>query len=68
VIRISVEVARGTGRYRVAVQAASIGRALEIVQRQNPDCQAKVVFPIDPEAFFVRDAAASARPIDREAA
>jgi hypothetical protein len=68
VIRISVEVARGAVRYRVAVQAASVGRALEIVGRQDPDCQAKVAFPIDPEAFFVRDDAAIAGPVDCEAA
>ena len=67
-IRISVEVARGAARYRVAVQAQSIGRALEIVEGQNPDCQAKVVFPIGPEALFARDAAAPAGPVDQEAA
>jgi hypothetical protein len=68
VIRISVEVARGAARYRVAVQAQSIERALEILEGQNPGCQAKVAFPIDPEAFFVRDAAAIAGPVDQEAA
>ncbi len=67
-IRISVDVARGAARYRVAVQAQSIGRALEIVEGQNPGCKAKVAFPIDPEAFFVRDAAAIDGLVDREAA
>ena len=37
-IRISVEVGRGAAHYRVAVQAESIERALEIVGRQNPGC------------------------------
>ena len=50
-IRISVEVGPGAARYRVAVQAESIERALEIVERQNPGCEAKVAFPIEPEAF-----------------
>lgn len=67
-IRISVVLTRGAARYRVAVQARSIGRALEIVEGQNPDCQAEVAFPIDPEAYFVRDAAAIAGLVDREAA
>jgi hypothetical protein len=68
VIRISVEVARGAARFRVAVQAQSIERTLEIVEGQNPRCQAKVTIPIDPEVFFVRGAAAIAGPVVREAA
>ena len=67
-IRISVDVARGAARYRVAVQAQSIERALEIVEGQNPGCQAKVTFPIDPEAYFVRDTAAIDGLVYREAA
>ncbi|HZC01196.1 MAG TPA: hypothetical protein VE844_07510 [Gammaproteobacteria bacterium] len=41
-IRISVEVGRGAAHYTVAVQAESIERALEIVERHNPGCEAKV--------------------------
>ena len=67
-IRISLVLTRGATRYRVAVQAQSIRRALEIVEGQNPGCQAKVAFPIDPEAFFVREAAATAGLVDHEAA
>jgi hypothetical protein len=66
VIKISVEVGRGAARYRIAVQAESIERALEIVERQNPVCEAKVAFPLDPEVFFVRDAAAPTGPINQE--
>jgi hypothetical protein len=66
VIRISVEVGRGAARYRVAVQAGSIERALEIVERQNPGCEAKVAFPIDPKVFFVRDTAATTRSVNQE--
>ena len=61
-IRISVEVGRGAARHRVAVQAESIKRA-EIVERQNPGCEAKVAFPIEPEAFFVWDTAATTGPV-----
>ncbi len=54
-VRISVEVKSGTASYRVAVQAQSIERALEIVQSQNPTKECVVRFPIDPEAFFVKE-------------
>jgi hypothetical protein len=66
-IRISVEAAQGAARYKVAVRAKSIGRALEIAGRQNPDREAKMAFPIDSETFFVRDAATMACTVYREA-
>ena len=55
-IRISVHVSSGRARFSVAIQAESIERALEIVARQNPGKECEVVFPIDPESFFVDDA------------
>jgi hypothetical protein len=55
VVRISVEISSGAARCRVSVQAQSIERALEIVQRQNPDKDCMVRFPIDAEPFFVED-------------
>jgi hypothetical protein len=63
-IRISVEVSRGAARYRVSVKAESIRRALEIVERQNPSCAVKMIFPIEPEEFFIRDATVTAAPPD----
>jgi hypothetical protein len=54
-IRISVEVRSGAARFRVSIQAQSIERALEIAHRQNPGKECKVTFPIDPEAFFVKE-------------
>ena len=65
-IRISLEVGRGAARYTVAVQAESIERAVEIVERHNPGCEAKVAFPIDPEVFFVGDTAATTGPVSQE--
>ncbi len=65
-IKISVEVGRGAARYRIAVQAESIERALEIVERQNPGCEAKVAFLIDPEVFYVCDTVATTRLVDQE--
>ena len=67
-IRISVEVGRGAARYRVAVQAESIERALEIVERQNPGCEAEVAFPIDPEVYFVSNTGATTGPVNHEQA
>lgn len=65
-VRITVEVGRGAIRYRVAVQAESIRRALEIVEGMNPGREIKVAFPIDPENFFVEESAAVAGQIERE--
>ena len=62
-VRISVQVSSGTARFRVAVQAESIERALESVARQYPSKVCEVTFPIDPETFFVGDSVASVRQI-----
>ena len=58
-IRISVQVSSGTARFRVAVQAESIERALKSVAGQYPGKACEVAFPIDPETFFVEDAVVS---------
>ena len=65
-VRITVEVGRGAVRYRVAVQAESIRRALEIVEGMNPGREIKVTFPIDPEGFFVEESTAVAGNVERE--
>jgi hypothetical protein len=62
-IRISIQVSSGAARFKVAVQAESIERALEIVGRQNPGKDCEVTFPIDPETFFVRDSVATVRQL-----
>jgi hypothetical protein len=54
-IRISIRVSSGTASFRVAIQAESIERALEIVALHNPGKECEVTFPIDPETFFVED-------------
>jgi hypothetical protein len=54
-IKISVRVSSSTARFWVAVVAESIERAMEIVARQNPGKECEVMFPIDPETFFVED-------------
>jgi hypothetical protein len=62
-IRISVQVSSGSARFKVAVQAESIERALEIAARQNPGKVCEVTFPIDPETFFVEDSFATVRQL-----
>ena len=53
-IKISIEVRSSTARFKVALLAESIEGALKIARRYNPGKGCKVVFPIDPENFFVR--------------
>jgi hypothetical protein len=52
-IRVTVEIREGALTYRVRVTAASIERALEIMGEGKPGRRVRLVFPIDPEAFFV---------------
>jgi hypothetical protein len=54
-IKIAIEVKSVTTSFKVAVQAESIEGALEIVKRCNAGKGCEVVFPIDPEGFFVED-------------
>ena len=58
-IRISVQVSSGTARFRVAVQAESIERAVNSVARRYPGKECEVAFPIDPETFLVEDSVVS---------
>ena len=67
-IRISIEVRSGTARFKVSAQAESIEGALEIAKRYNPGKECKVVFPIDPESFFVEDDLGTGRVVGRVAA
>ncbi len=56
-IRVCIAVDRGTaGPTTLFVRAESILRALEVAGEQNPGCALNVVFPLDPDTFFVRDA------------
>ena len=55
-IRVCIEVDRGAARSTLSVRAESIVKALEVAGEQNPGCVLSVVFPLDPDTFFVRDA------------
>lgn len=65
-IEVSVEVGNGAARFQVAARAQSIRRAVETVKTRYPDADARVVYPIDPETFFVRKPAAPACSIEFE--
>ena len=58
-VRVCIDV-EGADRSRLSVQAGSIRRALEIAEGRNPGRALRVVFPLDPETFFVRETAPEA--------
>lgn len=67
-IRVVVEVREGSARHRLMVQSRSIQGALSIVEEHYLDgSDAQIVFPIEPETFFVRDSNAVAGLIETEA-
>jgi hypothetical protein len=56
-VKVSIELHDGTARFVVAVQTHSIQQALNIVAARHPGSNARMKFPIEPEGFFVEDAA-----------
>ena len=52
-IKVSVEVHEGATPLRAVVRAESITLAISAIERRHPGCKVRVVFPIDPEEFFV---------------
>ena len=54
-IRVTVEIREGTLTHRTQVTAPSIKRALEISGGGKPGRRVCLVFPIEPEAFFVTE-------------
>jgi hypothetical protein len=56
-IRVCIEVDRSTASpTTLLVRAESIARALEVAGKVHPGRALNVVFPLDPDTFFVRDA------------
>jgi len=64
-VSISVQIDHGAARFRVRVQASSIRRAVDLVKGFYSASDVKVVFPIDPEGFFVEDALAKEGLLER---
>jgi hypothetical protein len=64
-VKVSVEVHSGSARFRVAVQAESIQRALSLVAGRYPGRSCRVKFPIEPEGFFVEGPATRAGMVEQ---
>lgn len=54
-IRVFVEVLEGAAPLRVEVRAESISQAVGSIEERHPGRPVQVVFPIDPEEFFIED-------------
>jgi hypothetical protein len=52
-VKVPLEVRSGTARFRVSVQAQSIRKALDVVGARYPQGEVAVLFPLEPEGFFV---------------
>ena len=52
-VHVVVEVNRGSERFTVKVQAGSIEQAVRLAAAHYPDGGVRVLFPIEPEAFFI---------------
>ena len=65
-VRVSIEVKNGATRFRVGVQAMSIQGAINLVKAYYFAGDVRVIFPIDPEGFFVEDALAKEGLIERD--
>jgi hypothetical protein len=55
VIRVFVEVHEEAAPRRVQVRAESISQAVRTIEDVHPGRTVQVVFPIDPEEFFLED-------------
>ncbi len=62
-ICVSVEIREGALTRRTRITAPSIERAMRIAGGGKPGCKARLLFPIDPDAFFMPE-----EPIQRRAA
>ena len=55
-IRVFVEVHEEAAPRRLEVRAESISQAVSTIEQVHPGRTVQVVFPIDPEEFFIEDA------------
>lgn len=64
-INVSLEVSSSDdARLGLSVRAESIRQAASIAQTLYPGAQIRVIFPIEPETFFVIDPAATVGPVE----
>jgi predicted alpha/beta superfamily hydrolase len=58
-IRVLIEIGNSSrARSKLLVRAESIRQAVSVVEFLYPGLEARVVFPIEPETFFIKDMAA----------
>ncbi len=60
-IKVLLEVHEGAAPFTVAVEAEGITQAVSLIEGRHPGRDVRVVFPIDPEEFFVGDQEARGR-------
>ena len=65
-VRVMIEVDSGSARFRVAVRAQNIQRAVSLAKTRYSSSNIRVVFPIDPEGFFGKDPATQAELVELE--
>ena len=66
-IRVSIEVVGSSvNSLCISVRAGSMRRAVSAVEGLYPGADVRVAYPIEPETFFVRDAATSTSLIEFE--
>jgi hypothetical protein len=65
VVKVSIEVRSGAARFRVGIQASSIQSAVRLAKGLYSASDVRVVFPIDPQDFFVGDPSAKEGLVER---
>ena len=65
-VKVSMEVRSAATHFDVVVQAESIHRAMSLVKERYSEANVQLKFPVEPESFFVEDAAAQAEQVEFE--
>ena len=66
-IRVSVEVCSGAACFRVVAWAESIKRAVSLAKAHYPEGEVRIIFPIEPDAFFAKGETATCELMRLEA-
>jgi hypothetical protein len=66
VIRVSVEVCSEADHFTTAVRAETIEGALSLARAHYPGGEVRVMFPIEPEEFFVNGTTHSSEVVHLE--
>jgi hypothetical protein len=65
-IQVSVKLGDGSIDFRVSVRAESIEQAVSLASERYPGSKVRVLFPIDPESFFIGDQGLVGAPVSLE--